>query len=183
MENQSIVFPPRLYSICCFSTISLTTTPWLSRQGCIRSGCLHGLPCGYAQSSQISQDSVESVNVSNPCSFKKRATSVVSSSCAALVCSISCIFIRSETSATLEKKTACPNLRILSSHSFRVPTAGGHAQVYPYHSHSCKQTILTLSSTDRSQIFKKRNSKIRSFAIKTSNLSIFSSAAIRVPPF
>ena len=80
MENQSIVFPPRLYSICCFSTISLTTTPWLSRQGCIRSGCLHGLPCGYAQSSQISQDSVESVNVSNPCSFKKRATSVVSSS-------------------------------------------------------------------------------------------------------
>ena len=47
MENQSIVFPPRLYSICCFSTISLTTTPWLSRQGCIRSGCLHGLPCGY----------------------------------------------------------------------------------------------------------------------------------------
>ena len=137
MENQSIVFPPRLYSICCFSTISLTTTPWLSRQGCIRSGCLHGLPCGYAQSSQISQDSVESVNVSNPCSFKKRATSVVSSSCAALVCSISCIFIRSETSATLEKKTACPNLRILSSHSFRVPPAGGHAQVDPYRSHSC----------------------------------------------
>ena len=27
MENHKIVLPPRLYSICCFSTISLTTTP------------------------------------------------------------------------------------------------------------------------------------------------------------
>ena len=48
--GYNIVLPPRLYSICCSSTISAATTPWLSRQGCIFSGCLQGFPWGNVHS-------------------------------------------------------------------------------------------------------------------------------------
>lgn len=110
MENQSIVFPPRLYSICCFSTISLTTTPWLSRQGAFGPDVCTVCHVDMHSPHRYHRIPLKDVNVSNPCSFKKRATSVVSSSCAALVCSISCIFIRSETSCHTGKENSLSKL-------------------------------------------------------------------------
>ena len=67
-ENQVTMFPWARNSMPCFSARSVTSMPWLSTQGNMRSGKRQGAS-GHVQCSQWAQASVDSVSVCAACSL------------------------------------------------------------------------------------------------------------------